>query len=98
MSTLSFTPHHALGGGVLLGIAVIGKLALSGRVLGVSGAFKGLVRGAREPWRLSFIGGLLGAGALANAIGAVDPALPMYWISRFRQFWMQSGGSQLSIF
>jgi hypothetical protein len=45
MSTLSFTPHHALGGGVLLGIAVIGKLALSGRVLGVSGAFKGLVRG-----------------------------------------------------
>lgn len=80
MSTLSFTPHHALGGGVLLGIAVIGKLALSGRVLGVSGAFKGLVCGAREPWRLSFIGGLLGAGALANAIGAVDPALPLQMV------------------
>ena len=44
---LEFAPHHALGGGVLLGLAVIGELALTGRVLGVSGAFKGLARGDR---------------------------------------------------
>ncbi|CEF98142.1 Domain of unknown function DUF4341 [Ostreococcus tauri] len=73
MSTeLSFTPHHALGGGILLGVAVIGKLALTGRVLGVSGAFKGLVKGAREPWRLAFVGGLVAAGACARTLGALD--------------------------
>jgi uncharacterized membrane protein YedE/YeeE len=84
MSTLSFTPHHALGGGVLLGIAVIGKLALSGRVLGVSGAFKGLVRGAREPWRLAFIGGLLAAGACARELGALDASVSTAMVSGAR--------------
>ena len=44
----------------------IGKLALTGRVLGVSGAFKGLVRGDRAPWRVAFVGGLLAAGACAR--------------------------------
>lgn len=72
LTRLSFTPHHALGGGVLLGVAVVGKLALSGRVLGVSGAFKGLVSGAREPWRLAFVSGLCAAGAVARALGALD--------------------------
>lgn len=36
-TTIYFTPYNALIGGSLLGIAVVGKLAVSGRILGVSG-------------------------------------------------------------
>jgi uncharacterized membrane protein YedE/YeeE len=73
--TLSFTPYTALAGGALLGVATVGKLALSGRVLGVSGAFKGLVRGSLEPWRLAFVGGLIAAGALARDVGVYDETM-----------------------
>jgi len=81
---LSFTLTHALCGGALLGVAVIGKLALSGRVLGVSGAFKGLMGGKREPWRVAFVAGLLTAGASARAIGVVDDATSMAMVSEIR--------------
>lgn len=64
MRQLSFTPGSALLGGLILGIAVLGKLSLTGRVLGVSGAFKGLVSGKRDPWRFAFISGMLIAGAM----------------------------------
>ena len=81
---LEFAPHHALGGGVLLGLAVIGELALTGRVLGVSGAFKGLVRGDRAPWRVAFVGGLLAAGACARELGALDASVSTAMVSGAR--------------
>jgi hypothetical protein len=37
MTTLSFTPAAALLGGLTLGIAAVGKLALTGRIMGISG-------------------------------------------------------------
>jgi hypothetical protein len=37
MTTLSFTPAAALLGGITLGIAAVGKLALTGRIMGISG-------------------------------------------------------------
>lgn len=40
MMQLQFTPVQALLGGLTLGVAAAGKLALTGRILGISGAFK----------------------------------------------------------
>ena len=37
---LSFTPQAALAGGLVLGVATLAKLLLTGRVLGISGAVK----------------------------------------------------------
>ncbi len=39
-TVLAFTPQHAALGGAILGVAVVGNLLLSGRVLGISGAVK----------------------------------------------------------
>ena len=68
---LNFEPHAALVGGGILGVATVGKLLLTGRILGISGALKGAVEnGDLSPWRLSFLGGLVAAGVLD---GVWDP-------------------------
>ena len=68
---LNFEPHAALVGGGILGVATVGKLLLTGRILGISGALKGAVEnGDLSPWRLSFLGGLIAAGVLD---GVWDP-------------------------
>jgi hypothetical protein len=36
----AFTPLHGLMGGLSMGVAVVGKMVLTGRVLGISGACK----------------------------------------------------------
>lgn len=62
---LNFEPHAALVGGGILGVATVGKLLLTGRILGISGALKGVVEnGDLSPWRLSFLGGLVAAGVV----------------------------------
>jgi uncharacterized membrane protein YedE/YeeE len=59
-----FAPYHATIGGALLGSASIARMALTGRILGVSGIAGGLVRGhARDPSRWLFVSGLVAAGA-----------------------------------
>ena len=64
---LHFEPAHALIGGAILGVATVGKLLLTGRVLGISGSFKGLVTiGDTSRWRFAFLAGLVGSG-LADA-------------------------------
>jgi len=65
-----------LCGGLAIGTLSLGKLALSGKVLGISGAVKGLVVGDRALWRYSFIAGLIAGGfALVNYFpSAFDPA------------------------
>ena len=40
MTTLAFEPVHALMGGGILGVATLAKLAINGKILGVSGSFK----------------------------------------------------------
>lgn len=37
---VQFTPVPALLGGLVLGIAAVGKFAITGRILGISGALK----------------------------------------------------------
>lgn len=69
-----FTPWSALAGGALIGLSASLVLLGLGRVAGVSGMVSGALQ--RQPaeagWRLSFIAGLLLAGAAAMAL---DPAL-----------------------
>jgi len=60
------TPFHSSVGGALLGAASSAKLALTGRVLGISGIFRGFLRGNTEPWRLSFLTGLGTSGLIAS--------------------------------
>ncbi|KAF6256934.1 hypothetical protein COO60DRAFT_53297 [Scenedesmus sp. NREL 46B-D3] len=60
-----FTPATALVGGLVLGTATAGKLMVSGRILGISGAVKGFVQGSVTSWRVAFM-----LGMLAGAFGA----------------------------
>ncbi|KXZ52032.1 hypothetical protein GPECTOR_10g1055 [Gonium pectorale] len=74
---LSFTPATAALGGLLLGLATAGKLLTTGRVLGISGALKGLVTGDWAPWRAAFLAGMaLGAMALGGLLPAALEATP----------------------
>jgi uncharacterized protein len=60
--------------------AAAGRLALNGRILGISGIAGGLARGAFDVPRVAFTAGLLGAGAVAlpalipGALQALPPA------------------------
>lgn len=54
---MQFTPVTALVGGLTLGIAAVANYAITGRILGISGAFKGFVQvstaSRRGPWLIS---------------------------------------------
>jgi uncharacterized membrane protein YedE/YeeE len=60
----------SLAGGLLIGAASLGLLALSGRVAGISGIVGGLLPPQRGDldWRLGFLAGLLGGGLLLQAL------------------------------
>ncbi|WP_374568786.1 YeeE/YedE family protein [Ideonella sp.] len=66
----AFTPWPALAGGVLIGIAVAMFILLNGRIAGVSGVLGGLLSPSRGDiaWRLAFIGGLVAAPLLYQAL------------------------------
>lgn len=57
----------ALCGGVLIGLAASMLLLFNGRIAGVSGIVNGLASAAagERGWRLAFLLGMMGAGALA---------------------------------
>jgi uncharacterized membrane protein YedE/YeeE len=55
----SFTPWSALGGGLLIGLAVALLWLLGGRIAGISGILGGLLRAGDRGWRWAFIAGLL---------------------------------------
>lgn len=59
----SFTPWHALAGGVLIGVATALFLWVNGRVLGISSIVGDALRSPRQDWlwRLTFVLGLLAA-------------------------------------
>lgn len=71
----------ALLGGVLIGMSASLLLWLDGRVAGVSGIVNGLMPAARgdADWRLAFLAGLMGAGALAMAALGQHAASPARW-------------------
>ena len=64
---LTFAPATALAGGAALGAAAAAKLALTGRVTGISGIVGGAAAGSHEPWRVASIAGLA-AGALTLSL------------------------------
>ena len=75
---LQFQPVHALAGGAILGVATVGKLLLTGRVLGISGAFKGTItEGDVSPWRFAVLGGLVASGVLDAAFDPSQTAEPL---------------------
>lgn len=84
MTTLAFEPVHALCGGAILGIATVAKLAITGRILGVSGSFKRPVESHElQPGDVAFVGGLIAAG-LAHGLTSASPlpAEPMVSVAR----------------
>jgi len=65
----------ALLGGILIGLAATLLLWSIGRIAGISGIVNGLgdaVRGDRA-WRVAFLAGMMGAGALALQFVAAPP-------------------------
>lgn len=72
MTIVNFTPYSALIGGGLIGLAAALFVVLNGRVLGISGAFAGVVMPQRGEiaWRLALIAGMLVAPAAVGLVGA----------------------------
>jgi uncharacterized membrane protein YedE/YeeE len=67
MTIVNFTPVSALLGGALIGLAATVMWWVLGKISGVSGIVGAALtaRGPEITWRVAFIGGLLGAGAIA---------------------------------
>ena len=65
----SFDPLTALLGGALIGLAAALAVLFNGRVAGISGILGGILDldRANMPWRLAFLIGLIGAGAVMLA-------------------------------
>lgn len=75
---MSFTiPWESLFGGMLLGVSATILLLINGKIAGISGILAGLL--AKKPndfsWRLIFVAGLIGGGALASTFFGAD--IPM---------------------
>jgi uncharacterized membrane protein YedE/YeeE len=68
----------ALAGGLLIGAAALGLLALSGRVAGVSGIVGGLIPPRRGDldWRLAYLAGLLFGGVLLHLTYGLPTSIP----------------------
>jgi len=62
--------------------AAAGRLALNGRVLGISGIAGGLARGSFDAPRIAFTAGLLGAGALALPASALQTLPASFTLAR----------------
>jgi uncharacterized membrane protein YedE/YeeE len=68
----TFTPFSAVAGGALIGLAAAALLLVHGRIAGIGGVLGGVLRPRPGdlPWRLWFLAGLVGGGAL---IGLAHP-------------------------
>lgn len=71
-----FTPWSALGGGLLIGLAVALFVLVNGRIAGISGIVGGLLRPApgERGWRIAFLLGLV-AAPLVYTLAAPLPAM-----------------------
>lgn len=75
----SFTPWSALGGGILIGIAVALLLLATGRTAGVSGIVAGILKPnpGDLAWRIAFVAGMV----LTPLVYAIMAALPPLQVS-----------------
>lgn len=73
-------------GGLVIGTLSVGELALTGKVLGISGVVKGLVAGNWQAWRFSLLAGLIAGGAALCQWypHAFDPASTLGTLSTLR--------------
>ncbi|KAL4452038.1 hypothetical protein ABPG75_007700 [Micractinium tetrahymenae] len=72
-----FTPVESGLGGLTLGLLSYAKFSITGRILGISGAVRGLVCGSQEAWRVAFVAGLLAGGfALQGLLPSAFEAFP----------------------
>src|SRR5437660_983081 len=78
MDHAHFTPVASLVGGLIIGLASALLWILNGRVAGITGIVGELF--ARVPgesrWRLAFIGGLVGGGALMSFLHPAAFTMP----------------------
>jgi len=81
----NFTPLASLIGGMMIGLSASMLMLFNGRIAGISGIVAGALRPERGEWgwRICFIAGLVGAGAIARII---SPASLAIGISR--SLWM----------
>lgn len=65
----SYSPHHALAGGVLIGMASLLAMLATGRIPGISGMCSRVLRPQKDNflWRIVFLVGLVGGAGLAFA-------------------------------
>jgi len=70
MDHAHFTPIASLVGGLVIGLATALLWILRGRVAGITGIVGELFARVpgEAPWRLAFIAGLVGGGALTHAL------------------------------
>lgn len=71
-----FSPLTALLGGALIGLAASMMMLANGRIAGISGIYKGLLRPEEGDvaWRAAFVGGLLAGGLVVSLMlpGAIS--------------------------
>ena len=76
MEIVNFTPWSALAGGVIIGLAATLLMALNGRIAGISGILGGLLPPSGDTgWRIAFVIGLIGGGALFMAVNGGPPPI-----------------------
>lgn len=77
MEIINFTPVSALVGGLMIGLAATLLLLANGRIAGISGIFAGIVRPQAGDigWRVCFILGLVGGGALYQCLSSDSSSL-----------------------
>lgn len=83
-TAVQFTPLVGLAGGAVLGLSVVGKYLITGRILGISGGIKGWLTGDWKSWRVAFNGGLLLGAVIAGVItpGAFDVLPASFTVER----------------
>jgi uncharacterized membrane protein YedE/YeeE len=78
MDVAHFTPVASLIGGLIIGLASALLWILNGRVAGITGIVGEIFRRApgETRWRLAFVAGLLGGGALVRVVHPTSFDLP----------------------
>ncbi len=78
MDVAHFTPWSALTGGALIGLSAALLWILNGRVAGIAGIAGQLLRPTPGDarWRIAFVAGLIGGGAIVAALHPAAFGLP----------------------
>jgi hypothetical protein len=95
----SFDPFSALFGGVLIGLASVLLMLLTGRIAGISGILGGCLRptAGEAPWRIAFIAGLITAPVAGGLFGhpLPMPQMPTSWLVTIAAGLLVGFGSRL---